>query len=98
MNKLKLLFSALTVAFAILGLTKALSTDITMPITFVCLATTMFITSKEYKDKQQKNSAIYFLLLGVFLLVVTAYNVASIIWGIYKAASNCRRGKYVSYH
>ena len=82
MNKLKLLFSALTVAFAILGLTKALSTDITMPITFVCLATTVFIKSKEYKDKQQKNSAIYFLLLGVFLLVMTAYNTASIIWGI----------------
>ncbi len=82
MKNLKLFFSALTVAFAILGLAKALSTDITMPITFVCLATTMLITSKEYKDKQQKNSAIYFLLLGIFLLVVTAYNVASLIWGI----------------
>jgi len=82
MKNLKLLFSSLTVAFAILGLTKSLSTDITMPITFVCLATTMFITSKEYKDKQQRISAIYFLLLGVFLLVVTTYNVASIIWGI----------------
>lgn len=82
MKTLKLFFSALTVAFAILGLTKALTTNITMPITFVCLATTLFITSKEYKDKQQKTSAIYFLLLGVFLLVVTAYNVASIILGI----------------
>ena len=82
MKNLKLFFSALTVAFAILGLTKALSTDITMPITFICLATTMFITSKEYKDKQQKNTAVYFLLLGLFLLIVTAYNVASLIWGI----------------
>ena len=82
MKNLKLFFSAFTVAFAILGLTKALSTDITMPITFICLATTMFITSKEYKDKQQKNLAIYFLLLGLFLLIVTAYNVASLIWGI----------------
>ena len=82
MKNLKLLFSALTVAFAILGLTKALSTDISMPITFVCLAGTMFITSKEYKDKKQQNSAIYFLLLGVFLLVITLYNLASIIWGI----------------
>ena len=51
MRNMKLLFSALVVAFAILGLTKALSTDITMPITFVCLAITMFITAKEYKDK-----------------------------------------------
>ena len=82
MKNLKLFFSSLTVAFAILGLTKALSTDITMPITFVCLATTMFITSKEYKDKQQKTTAIYFLLLGIFLLIVTSYNVASMIWGI----------------
>jgi len=82
MKNLKLFFSALTAAFAILGLTKALSTDITMPITFVCLATTMFITSKEYKDKQQKNTSVCFLLLGMFLLVVTVYNVASIIWEI----------------
>ena len=82
MKNLKLFFSVLTVAFAILGLTKALSTDITMPIMFVCLAITMFITSKEYKDKEQKNISIYFLLLGIFLLIVTAYNVASMIWGI----------------
>jgi len=82
MKNLKLLFSALTVAFAILGLTKAISTDITMPIMFVSLAITLFITSKEYKDKEQKNTAVYFLLLGIFLLLVTAYNVASLIWGI----------------
>ena len=82
MKNLKLFFSALTVAFAILGLTKAVSTNITMPIMFVCLSTTMFITSKEYKDKKQKNTSVYFLLLGIFLLIVTAYNVASIIWGI----------------
>ena len=82
MKNLKLFFSALTVAFAILGLTKVLSTDITMPIMFVSLATTMFITSKEYKDKKQKSTSIYFLLLGIFLLLVTAYNVASMIWGI----------------
>ena len=82
MINLKLFFSALTVAFAILGLTKAVSTDITMPIMFVCLAITMFITSKEYKEKEPKNTAVYFLLLGIFLLIVTVYNVASIIWGI----------------
>jgi len=82
MKNLKLFFSALTVAFAILGLTKVLSTDITMPIMFVCLAITMFITSKEYKDKEEKHTAVYFLLLGIFLLIVTAYNVASLIWGI----------------
>lgn len=82
MEKLKLIFSALTIAFGILGLTKAISTDISMPIMFVNLAITMFITAKEYKDKQQKSTAVYFILLGVFLLIVTIYNVASLIWGI----------------
>ena len=82
MRILKLLFSALTVMFASLGFGEILSTDITMPITFFCLASTMFITSKEYKDKQQTRSAIYFLVLGVFLSAVTLYNVASMIWGI----------------
>lgn len=82
MINLKLFFSALIGAFAILGLTKAVTTDITMPIMFVCLAITMFMTSKEYKEKEQKNTAVYFLLLGIFLLIVTVYNVASMIWGI----------------
>lgn len=77
----KLFFSAFTVAFGILGITKALSTDITMPIMFLSLTISIFITAKEYQDKQQKNMAIYFLLLGIFLLIVTAYNVASSIWG-----------------
>jgi len=82
MKNLKLFFSAVTVAFAILGLTRAISTDITMPIAFVSLAIAMFITSKEYKDEQQKSTSLYFILLGIFLLIVTAYNVASLIWGI----------------
>lgn len=82
MKNLKLIFSALTIAFGILGLTKAISTDISMPIMFVNLAITMFITAKEYKDNQQKSTAIYFILLGVFLLIVTIYNVASLILGI----------------
>ena len=82
MKNVKLFFSTLTVAFGILGLTKALSINISMPIMFVSLAITMFITAKEYHDKQQKSTAVYFLLLGIFLFAVTAYNVASLIWGI----------------
>lgn len=82
MKNLRMIFSALTVAFGILGLTKAISTDVSMPIMFVCLAITFFISSKEYNEKQQKNTAVCFLLLGIFLLIVTAYNVASLIWGI----------------
>lgn len=82
MRNIKLLFSSLTGAFAILGLTKALSYDISMPIMFVCMVVTMFITAKEYKDNNQKKLALYFLLLGIFLLVVTLYNTGSKIWGI----------------
>ncbi len=82
MRNIKIFFSSLTVAFAILGLTKALTFDITLPITFVCIAITMLITAKEYKDKNQKRSAVYFLSLGILLLTVTAYNVASMILGI----------------
>lgn len=79
MHNVKLFFSALTVSFAILGLTKALTFDITMPITFVCMAITMLITAKEYKDKKQKISAVYFMFLGILLLIISAYNTLSII-------------------
>jgi hypothetical protein len=65
-----------------LGLSKVLSTDVSIPITFVGLTATMLLSAKEYKDKQQKRSAVYFLLVGIFLLMVTAYNIASLIWGI----------------
>ncbi len=79
MQNAKLLFSSLTVAFGILGLTKALSYDITIPVMFTCLAVTMFITSKENKDKGMKKSAVCFLLLALFLSIITAYNLITII-------------------
>ena len=82
MKNIKLFFSAFTVAFGILGLTNALSFEISMPIMFVSMAISMFITSKEYKDKEQKGTAGYFLVLGIFLLVVTVYNVISVLWNI----------------
>ena len=82
MRNLKLFFSALALAFAILGLTKTLSFDITLPVTFVSFALTMFITSKEYKDKGQKKSALHFILLGIFLLLITVYNVGALFFGI----------------
>ena len=82
MKNIKLFFSALAIAFAILGLSNALSYEITMPITFVCMAITMFITAKEYKDSDQKLSSVYFVLLGIFLLIVTAYNMISKLWGV----------------
>ncbi len=82
MNNLKLLFSSLTVAFGILGLTKAVSNDITMPATIICFAITMFITSKEHKSNECQKSALCFLILGVFLLLVTAYNIITSLFGL----------------
>lgn len=66
MKQLKLFFSALTVAFAIQGLTHALPTQIAMPIMFIGLAATILITAKEYRAQQKTRTAIYFLLLGIF--------------------------------
>lgn len=82
MRNIKLLFSSLTVAFAILGLTRAVSYDITMPIVFICMAISIFITAKEYKDGGKKRDALWFLLLGIFLLIITVYNIVSTVWGI----------------
>ena len=82
MKTFKLLFSTLAVAFAILGLTKTLSADITLPVTFVSLAITFFLTAKEQRNNDQTSTATYFLLVGLFLLLITAYNVASMIWGV----------------
>lgn len=67
MINLKLFFSVLTGAFAILGLTKAVPTDITMPIMFICLLVTMFITAKEYKDKEQKIQSFIFVIGNIFV-------------------------------
>jgi len=77
MNTLKLIFSSLTVAFAILGLTNALSFNISMPITFIFLGLSIFITSKEYKNKGDKKTSLTFFILGIFLYLITIYNIIS---------------------
>lgn len=82
MKNIKLLFSSLTVAFAILGLTRAVSYDVSMPIVFICMAISILITAKEYKDSGKKRDALWFLLLGIFLMIITVYNIASSILGI----------------
>lgn len=82
MKTLKLILSGLTVAFAILGLTKAISTDISMPITFVCLALTEGVMAYDTNKRGDKKGAILYLVLAILLIAVTIYNVASKIWGI----------------
>ena len=82
MKNLKLFFSVLTVIFSILVLTKSFSTNVLMPLMFISLIMTLLITAKEYYDNKEKTMAIYFLLLSIFLFVVTIYNVISLIWNI----------------
>ncbi len=82
MKTLKLILSGLTVAFAILGLTKAISTDVSMPIAIVCLALTQFVMAYDTNKSGNKKGAVLYLVLGILLIVVTIYNVASKIWGI----------------
>ncbi len=71
MKKLKVVFSALVIVFAILGLTGVLDYDISQPVMFLCLGLTNLITSKEYHDKGDKKSAKYFLILSIFIFGVT---------------------------
>ena len=52
MKNLKLFFSALTVVFSILVLTKSFSTNILMPLMFISLIMTLLITAKEYYDNK----------------------------------------------
>ena len=82
MKNLKLFFSVLTVFFSILVLTKSFSTNVLMPLMFISLIMTLLITAKEYYDNKEKTMTIYFLLLSIFLFVVTIYNVISLIWNI----------------
>ena len=82
MKTLKLILSGLTIAFAILGLTKAISTDISMPITFFCLALTEGVMSYDTYKNRDKKGAVLYLMLAILLIAVTIYNVVSNIFGI----------------
>ena len=66
MKNLKLFFLALTVTISVLVLTKTFSTNILMPLMFICLTVTMFITAKEYKDNKQKKYSNIFCCYWVY--------------------------------
>ena len=70
MKVLKIIFTVITILFALFGLTGVLEYDISQPIMFTCLALLDLIMAKEYRDKGDKKSAKYFLILSLFIFGV----------------------------
>jgi len=75
----KIILSILVILFAILGLTKILSFNISQPIMFFALATLLLLRSFEYKTSGDKSGFILTLLTAIFVYIVTFYNAFTII-------------------
>ena len=72
MKVLKIISTAMVILFAILGLSGALEYDISQPIMFTYLGLVYLITAKEYSNKGDKKSGIWFLILSIFIFIVIA--------------------------
>lgn len=75
----KIILSILVILFAILGLTRILSFNISQPIMFFALATLLLLRSFEYKTSGDKSGFILTLLTAIFVYIVTFYNAFTII-------------------
>lgn len=75
----KIILSIIVILFAILGLTKILSFNISQPIMFFALATLLLLRSFEYKTSGDKSGFILTLLTAIFVYIVTFYNAFTII-------------------
>lgn len=71
----KIILSIITMLFAILGLLKILSFDITNPIMLFALATLLVLRSIEYKKNRDNSSFILTILTALFVYIVIVYNV-----------------------
>lgn len=71
----KIVLSIITILFAILGLTKVLSFDITNPIMFTSLATLLLLRSVEYKNNRDRSGFVLTCLTAVFVYFVVIYVV-----------------------
>lgn len=71
----KIVLSIITILFAILGLTKVLSFDITNPIMFTSLATLLLLRSVEYKNNRDRSGFVLTCLTAVFVYFVVIYIV-----------------------
>ena len=79
MRVLKAIFSVLTIVFGSLGLINIVSTDITLPLMFVFMGLTFLTSAKECYDKGAKKDALIFAGVAIFVYVVTAYNLISLL-------------------
>ena len=71
----KIVLSIITILFAVLGLTKVLSFDITNPIMFTSLATLLLLRSVEYKNNRDRSGFVLTCLTAVFVYFVVIYVV-----------------------
>ena len=74
----KIILSIMVILFAILGLTRILSFDISQPIMFFCMATLLLLRSFEYKKAGDKSGFILTLITALFVYIVTFYNAFAI--------------------
>ena len=79
MKILKIILSIVVILFAILGLTRILSFNISQPIMFFALATLLLLRSFEYKTSGDKSSFILTALTAIVVYIVTFYNTFTII-------------------
>ena len=74
----KIILSIIVILFAILGLTRILSFDISQPIMFFSVATLLLLRSFEYKAAGEKSGFILTLTTALFVYIVTFYNAFTI--------------------
>ncbi len=75
MGAWKAIFSVLTIVFGFLGLMNIVSTDITLPITFVFMGLALLTNAKECYDKGAKKDAMIFAGVAIFVYAVTIANL-----------------------
>ena len=80
MNIAKAVFSALTVIFALLGVTNILDYDFSLPMMFICLGLAMLMNAKERYAKGEKMMGHLFAFISIFIYTVTLYNILSRIF------------------
>ena len=74
MERIRIIFSAIAVLFAVLGLVKALSSDICMRVMYPCLGISLLANSAIELRAEKKISAAIDFLLG------TCFLVLEIVW------------------
>ncbi len=75
MRMAKIIFSIITIIFALLGLTGVLPFNISNPIMLTSLAVMLLLSAIEYKQKRVNIGFVLIMAAVVFILFVVVYNV-----------------------